>query len=467
MLQPLPLFGLGNQGKSSNVDAQRRLNLYIEVQQDPEKHVLTLYPTPGLATFVNFGATPIRGTYDKSEVFYVVHRNVFYSVANNGTMTVLGTLATFAGRVSIADNGTQIIIVDGPNGYIYNTVTATFSKITDTDFPGADTVTFLNGRFIVNRPGTGQFYESASYDGLLWDALEFATAESDPDNLVRVVAEGGQLVLFGDKTTEFWGDSGNADFQFSRIGSSAIEWGLAARWSLAKFMDSLIFLRRNRLGAVQVCVQSGSSAVAVSNPELDSIFDGYVQDNAVSDATGFAYMVSGHPFYQINFPSANASWLYDGQSKSWTELQSSGNRHRGEIQQQYLNKSYVTDFENGKVYRLETDVFTDDGAPIKRSFTGRHMTKGEYTRMSQIWLEMEMGVGLQVGQGTDPTVMMEISRDGGHEWSAGRWATFGKAGNYLRRAVWNRNGRSRDWLVRFSITDPVKTVLVACWGKLA
>ena len=56
-----------------------------------------------------------------------------------------------------------------------------------------------------------------------------------PDELIRVFADGGQLMLFGDKTTESWGNSGAADFPFAIIGGAASEWGLAARWSLAKF----------------------------------------------------------------------------------------------------------------------------------------------------------------------------------------------------------------------------------------
>ena len=119
----------------------------------------------------------------------------------------------------MADNGTQLMIVDGVNGYIFNFNTSVFVRITDVDFPGADTVTFFNGRFVVNKPNTGQFYISDLYNGLSWDALNFATAESDPDNLVRVIADGGSLILYGDKTTEMWGDTGAADFPYGRIGS--------------------------------------------------------------------------------------------------------------------------------------------------------------------------------------------------------------------------------------------------------
>lgn len=463
-LQPIPLFGIGNQGKSPNVDAQQRTNLYIEVQQDAEKAFLTIYPTPGLESFYNFGDTPIRGIYEKGELMYVAHKDTLYSINSAGATSILGTLLTFSGNVRFSDNGTQIMLVDGANGYIWNTSTLAFARITDVDFPGADVVTFLNGRFIVNKPSSGQFYISKSYDGLVWDALEFATAESDPDNIVNLIAESGQLILFGDKTTEFWGDSGAVDFPFARIGSAAIEWGLAARLTLTKFMDSLIFLRKNRLGQVQVCIQSGSSAQPVSNPEMDEIFSQYA---TVSDATGFAYMLSGHPFYQINFPTANASWLYDGQSKAWSKLISGGGRHRANMYQQFLNKAYVTDYETGKLYQFKEGIYTDDGASIVREFTSRHQAIGNYTHLSQLWLEMEAGTGLSTGQASNPQVMMQISKDGGHEWGPEVWREFGAMGKYRARAVFNRLGRARDWLFKFRVTDPVKTVFVAAWGRRA
>lgn len=462
MLQPIPLFGIGNTGKSVNVDAQQRLNLYVEVNQDPEKHVLTLYPTPGLATFVNFGDTPIRGLYERGNLMYAVHRGKLYSVAADGTTIELGTLLTTAGFVSFSDNGTQLMLVDGANGYIYNFTSGVFVRITDADFPGGDFVEFLNGRFIVNKPATGQFFISASYDGLVWDALDFATAESNPDNLQRLIVENGQIVLLGDKTTEFWGDSGAADFPFSRIGSSALEWGIAAKLSLAKFMDSLIYLRKNRLGQVQVCVQSGASAQAVSSTAIDKQFAAY---STVSDATGFAYMLAGHPFYQINFPTVSKSWLYDGQSKAWSELSSDDGRHRANIHIAFRERSYVSDYATGKLYRLDADAYTDDGATIARQFQSRHQASGDLTRISDLWLEMEAGVGLQTGQGSDPQMMMQISRDGGHTWGAELWRSIGKAGQYRARAKWNRIGAARDFVFRFRVTDPVKTVFVAAWGK--
>lgn len=463
-MNPIPLFGIGNTGKSVTANAQQRTNLFVEVQQDVEKHVLTLYGTPGLEQFINFGAYPIRGLYQLGDYIYLVVQNKLYSLANNAATVELGTLSSSSGRVNFADNGTQLMLVDGTYGYIYNTSTLAFALISDVDFPGGNTVTFLNGRFIVNKPNTGEFYWSALYDGTSWDALDYSTAESDPDNIVALVAELGQLAIFGSKTTEFWGESGATDSPYARIGSSAIEWGLAARDTLCKFMDSLIFLRKNRLGQVQVCVQQGYSAVPVSNPELDYIFGTY---GDVSNATGFAYMYSGHPFYQINFPSEDASWLYDGQSKSWSKLSSGGGRHRADNFVQLLNTQYVSDYENGKLYKLKSDVYTDNGEYIERELVTRHQANGARVTFSEIWLEFEPGVGLQTGQGTDPQVMLQVSKDGGKTFGNEMWRSIGKVGKYKYRATWTRLGSAYDWIFKFRVTDPVKVVIVAAYGRVA
>ena len=539
-MRPVPLFGIGNQAKSVNVSAQDRLNLYVEVNTDAEKHVITMYGTPGLSSFVDFGAFPSRGWYRLGNFNYIVNRDKLYRVANDGSFVVLGTLLTNAGRVDISDNGVQIIIVDGPNGYIYlvdpqvqtistitrvtttatlttaaahglstgmqitvsgaspaqyngtftvtvtgnNTLTyvmgsdpgssaspvgtyavaSAFARITDPDFPGASTVTFLNQRFIITEPDSGKFWCSQLLDGSAFDGLDFATAEFAPDNLVRCMADAGQLYLFGTTTTEIWGDSGAADFPYAKVGGGAVEWGLDARWSLAKYMNSLAFLGRNRLGQVQVCLMAGAQVQPISNPQVEAQFSTY---GDTSNATGFAYMVNGHPFYQINFPTVGKSWLYDGQSKCWSRLESSGGLHRIQGAVQLLGSIYGADYKNGKLYKIEPDVYTDDGQMIVREFTSRHLATGDFTHLPELWIEMESGVGLQAGQGSNPKIMMQISRDGGKTWGNELWRSLGEVGEYKKRAKWNRLGRFYDGVFKFRVTDPVKTTFVHAWGKVS
>ena len=462
MLKPIPLFGIGTQGRSAALSVQSRTNLYIEFPQDSENGTMALYPTVGLELFTNFGETPIRGCHVYKDKCFIVHRNRVHVLQNDSLhSTYATTLGTNDGRVSIADNGIQICIVDGEKTYIIDPIAETIDIVD----MAATHVIFLDSFFVACLAGdTGQFQVSNSYNGLVWDALDYATAEGSPDALVSIISDGGTLQLFGETTLEPWGNTGALDFPFFRIGSNTIEWGLAAEWSLVKYLDSLMFLRKNRLGQVQVCQQAGGQSVAVSTPEIDYEISTYT---VVSDATAYGYMLFGHPFYQINFPSENKSWLYDGATKAWTKLEYgvNGDRHRGEMLFTLVNNQYVTDYENGKVYRISSEVYTDDGETIVREVVSRHQSTGELKGLSQLWLEVEPGVALQTGQGSDPQIMLRISRDGGNEWGAENWRSIGKVGKYKHRAVWNRLGRARDWVFKFRFTDPVKLVITQAWAQ--
>lgn len=464
MLSPVPLFGIGNAGKSVNVNAQERLNLYAEVVPDPEKgDSLKFYPTPGQQLFINLGANAIRGLWEVGGVMYAVCGPSLYSVQEDGTSASIGVLLTSEGRVTMDDNGLQLMVVDNPNGYIVTLADETFAQITDDEWPGAVSVTQLAQRFIVNPPeGKGRFHWSALGDGLSWDALDFATAESNSDDLVRVQADGGQLYLFGTRTTELWGVSASADAPYAIIGSSAVEWGLAAGDSLCKGDDCLMFLRQNRLGQVQVCRLVGASAQVVSNPEIDHVINGY---DEVSDATAFAYLLGGHSFYQINFPTAGRSWLYDSSNGAWSRVGGDTSRHNADTHVVFGGRSLVGDFASGKIRRLGAEYLTDDGVSIVREWIGRHQSAGSPSQFGELWIEMEGGVGLQTGQGDNPQVMMQISRDGGHTWGSEMWRTIGRIGKYLARASWNRLGQSRDWIFKFRCTDPVRVVFIAAWGR--
>lgn len=451
----VPFFATGQEGKSHTVTAQRHLNLYAEVTED--KSQLSFFGTPGLTLRLSsFGDTPLRGWIAVGDLYYVVHRGTLYSVNNAGTTTALGTLNTTTGRVDMDYNGTLILIVDGTNLYTY-TIGGAFAQVTGVFVPdGARTCTWLAGQFVVDQATGDQFYTSPT--GTAWDALDFASAESNPDGLVRVLADNGEVVLAGVKTTEFWGISPSGDFPFAAITGATAEFGLAARWSLCQFNSGLAALMQPHGGQVQVMFIKGYVPTPISTQEMDAIINGYA---AVSDATAYSYMLGGHPMLQINFPSAAKSWLYDASTGMWSPLEYGleGARHRGEMQLDYLQKSIIADYSNGNVYDLDPDVYTDNGAAIAREIVSRHVFRGnKRTRIDQLYVDMEVGVGLSSGQGSDPQVMMQISKNNGATWGNELWKSLGRVGAYLQRVVWRRLGVSRDWLFKIRVSDPVKCV---------
>ena len=457
----IPLFSIGQQGKSSTVTAQSHTNVYAEISVDADKSNIAFYGTPGLVLFADFGDTPHRGAIAVGDFIYTVHRGTFWELNNAGVRVNRGSLNTTSGRVQMTYNGPQIEIVDGVNAYCYTIATNAFQVIASALFANPIDATFQDGYGINCFLNSGQFQISSSYGFLTYDGLEFATAESNPDGLVRVIADHGELVLFGTGTTEFWGNSGQLDFPYTNLRGTTIEYGLAARLSVTKYNDSLIGLFKNPMGQVNVLQLVGHSVRRVSTDEIDYIINNY---DSVADATGYAYMLGGHPMYQINFPTEGKSWLYDGASGLWTILESglNGGRHRGEFLVDYLNKPRIFDYENGRIYTMDADAYTDNGTPIKRQLRAKHFFK-DFKRVTvqRLNLDFETGVGLISGQGEDPQVMLRVSRDNGHTWGAELWRSIGKIGKYLTRVFWTRLGSSRDFVFEITVTDSVKFALPA------
>lgn len=455
----VPLFSVGQQGKSSFITAQRHLNLMAEQTVDGDKTQLVFFGTPGDTLFTSFGDTPVRGWLAVGERLFAVHRGTLYEVDNAGTRTSRGTLNTTTGRVSMQTDGTVVLIVDGTNGYTFTLATNTFAQILDADFPnGANTCDWLDGQFVVDAgDGEDSFYWSAN--GTSWDALDFATAESSPDGLVRVFVDHGQILLFGTATVEPWGSIGNSDSPFAPVKGAIAQFGLAARWSLVPFNDSVAFLAKNKLGQVQVMMMEGNVPRPISTPELDSLINGY---SSVSDATAMSYMDRGHPILIVNFPTAGKSWMFDARSGMWSPRESglNGDRYHGEMAVDYINKIRIADYSNGTVVNLDATAYTENGTAIAREMITRHFYSGnDRVVVDELYVDMEVGVGLASGQGSSPQVMLQYSKNNGKTWSAELWKSVGAMGNYFERVEWRRLGQARDWLFKLRMTDPVKFVL--------
>jgi hypothetical protein len=458
------LWDPGEGYRSFPVSRQRRLNFYIELAQTPDKTPVAMFGTHGLTLKTgSLGASIVRGARTIGTMTYLVAGNTVYTMNNAGVITSLGNIGTSSGRVTMSDNGTQLILVDGTSGWIVVLATGVLSQIVDPNFPnGATTATFLGGYFIVNKVNTGQFWWSNVYDGTTWNALQFATAEYDPDNLLAVFAIHGELLLFGERTIEIWALSSDANI-FRRIGGAAVEWGLAAVYSIDRFREGLMFLSKNRMGQFQVVDLEGYTATVVSTPDVEWDLN---QQSNIAGATAYSYWWFGHPMYQINFP--NKSYLYDGLSNAWQEVGSGtvGNtpgRHYGEVRFELLSVPYVSDYRNGNIYMVDQNNFTDNGDPITSRAVLKHVFEPNlgWVTMDEFQIDMETGVGLASGQGSAPIVMFQQSRDGGKTFGQERALQIGAQGNYLQRAFTLGLGLGRDFCAQLTITDPVKRALVS------
>lgn len=444
----------------------------------------TLNTTSGRVSMTNNGVQ-LAITDGTSYYVYILSQVpvAIASSANVGTLATVNTSVphlrytgetiTRGGATPAAYNGTFVITVVDADTFTYTmlsdpggpttvqgvyTVTASFLTVTANLIGIPIDITFGDGYGILAY-ANGQFQKTASYDFTTLDALDFATAESNPDGLSRIIYDHGELVLPGLLTVEFWSNVGGQDFPYSNQRGSTLQYGLAAKWSLIQYNDSLAGLFKNTMGQVQVMKMAGHSLQAMSTPELDYLINNYA---TVSDATAYGYMLGGHPMFQINFPSQQKSWLFDGLTGLWSELEYglSGARHRGEILVDYLNKSRIADYSNGNIYTLNADTYTDNGVSIAREIVTKTVFAGANKRIAihRLSVDCETGDGLSTGQGSDPQIMLQISKDSGRAWGNEIWTSMGKIGEYVRRAFWVALGSSYFWTFKFRITDPVKVV---------
>ena len=462
-----PILGSTYVTRSVNAANATMINLYPEVIPEGGKEPAFLTRCPGLKYWQSVGEGPIRQVYTTqsySSRLYVASGNEFYLLGSLSDDPIkLGDISG-NGPVSIADNGTQFFIACGDQGFIYNQSTNVFSQITDPDFPGATTVTYLDGYFVFNEPSSQRVWTSVLLDGTSVDPLDFASAEGSPDGVVAILADHRELVVFGTDTTEVWYNAALPDFPLAPIQGAFNEIGCISAWSIAKLDNSIFWLGTSPRGKGIVYRANGYTAIRVSTHAVEWQIQQYER---ITDAVGYSYQQEGHLFYVLNFPSANRTWVYDAATNSWHErasfIEGELSRHRSNCHCNFQGNTVVGDYSNGNIYTFDTNIYDDYGGVQKvvRSWRAFYPGMNDLRRTAQhsLQLDVETGVGLTEGQGSDPQVVLRWSDDGGHSWSNEHWRSLGPIGEYGRRVIWRRLGMTnkiRDRVYEISITDPVK-----------
>jgi hypothetical protein len=468
------LFGVGTLSESRAITAQKRINCQVEIRRELDRTSHALTTRAGLTLFSTPDpVNPSRGMWAVNTIatplMFTVHANTLYSVNSAGVASAIGNLASTSGAVSIADDGTYLVVVDGSYGYVYNMATpAGLNKITDGNFTTSpSTVTWQDNYFIVTSKSNRQFQLSQitpSVNPAIWPAVQIGFASSGSGALQACLASHGFLDLFGDVYSEFWQDAGSPDLPYVLVQGSGQEYGLAAPFSLCHFDNSVVGLFKSREGGLNVSRLNGFSLKKISDHDIDEIFAGF---STVSDAKGISYNFGGHPVYIINFPTAAQSWMYDGYANSWSQLMTGSGRYVGHKSAGFNNSIYIGDYSNGHIYLLDNNNFTDNGTAIPMEVWSKHIWKDDkYIGITQLQVDIESGVGLVSGQGVTPTCDLQVSKDGGASFNSVGFGSMGMIGDFTCRLKWNNLGAARDWVLKLRITDPVKRVLTGASAEV-
>lgn len=453
--------------RSLPVSAQQAINCYAEKQPPDAKTPVAVLGAPGLLSFAQVGSGPIRNMRLMNNVAYVVSGQRLYSLTSAGVVTDLGGSIPGNGFTPMSDNGTQVCVVNGTNGYIYS-VSSGFQVITDANFHSANSTTFFDNYFVFDWAGTNKIFNSNSLDGTTYTGTDFASAEADSDLVLSVLNNQETLHIFGQFTIELWYDAGAVNFPFQRIDGGTIQRGCAAALTPVK-EDNAVFFLGNDIVFYRL---NGTQPVRVSTHAVEQAWQGY---STVSDAYSFSYTFEGHKFVNVIFPTANASWAFDIATELWHERESwdlnnnSYGRWRGACSLMAFGKVLIGDFYSNNVGYLDSGTFTEFGNTMRALMTSPPLQNDrERIFVSCLELDVESGVGAISGQGSNPLMVLDYSRDGGRTFvNPQQFNSIGALGAYLQRVRWLRLGASRQWIFRIQITDPVKRVVLRAHAKLS
>jgi hypothetical protein len=457
----IPFIGPSYNVEAISFDCQRSINLYpVLSESGTSKSVAALRKTPGLLKFTTAPGGPIRGGISStSGRCFLVSAQFFVELNGDGSTTTFGALNTQSNRVSVAENNTQVMVVDGKDGWIFDKTANTWAQITDPNFFPSSYVTHQDGYFIAIRDGTQEFAISSLADGLTWGALDFTTVESSPDNLVAVLSDHGNLWCLGNRSIEVYQNTGAAAFPFERIPGAIVQTGCEAPFTIAKFDSSIVWLGTDEQGQGVVWQAVGYQAKRISTAAIEKRIAEIVNFSA---AYSFVYHEQGHLFYCLQIQGLDTTLCYDASTGMWHERQwknaatNSYELHRASAFFFFKKKNYVGDRVNGNIYQMSLDFYDDDGVEQVWTRISPHQ-QDEKRRVSyaSFELDMEAGKGLVIGQGDDPQVFLQYSDDGGRTWSDEIWRTAGKIGASFTRVIWRQLGSGEDRVFKVSGSDPV------------
>ena len=424
-----------------------------------------LVPTPGRVQRVDLGAE-IQGIFCEAGVrngaLFAVAGGTLYSISSSWVATSIGALggtgdAVFAG---LRDN---LYVARAEKPWRWNG--SALTQVSDTDAPNATSLLVLSQRLVAAEDGADTYYWSDVLDGTAWEALGFATAEQRPDEIRRMVRLSGQILALGAASIEIIRATTSTSLPFANITGQSIDEteGLLSKYSYAIRGDKLFIVGGN----LSPYVMNGFNLAPL--PRNGEMEDDLIALSAANRAlvTCMAYQYGSNEFFKVRIPGL-AAYVLNTTTGFW-------HREQSWEQDTYLPKFHATaygyvvldDAAATAIYTLDNMVFTDGGNTMERIATLRPAF-ADYETIGSLCLDVQAFGRPLTGQGSNPSVMIEISTDGRtirDDTRSEITLTLGPDGRYQKPVMWGLGmvppGEATNISIR--MTDPVGMTIYGAW----
>lgn len=454
MLKPIPI----NQGSFQNVDelehgdagtAHVFKNMLIN---DAGSNVAR----PGLVELIDLGDEPVIGMeFFSNKIVAVTRDRNIYSISRDGSYTdITGTALEGGSRPRFASDGTYLAIAGGgaPRRWDGNVNT----ELMPGSPPDCAYISYLDGYFVLNLINDQEFRWAGPTPAAResWSSANFFAAEGLPDNTLTHTIFNREVYSFGTDSVEVFFNYGDTGVPMKR--TFFMDTGCGAPNSVVQADNTLWWLDNNR----RIVTMSQRTPIFISSP-----FDRVIKEfETVSDCFGYKIDIEGFYLIVWVFPSEGRTFCYDYKNKYWSEWDGFENglssimRMNSYVFASRWNEHFVSDPENGKIYRLTNSVKTD-GDYVKRLIrrTGQiDHGSGIRKRSNKYLFHVKRGVGTP-GE-TEPLMQIRVKDDGG-EWSEPEMVGLGFPGEPQEPIEVHIGGIYRKRQLEIQVTDSVDFVL--------
>lgn len=406
-------FGLSSYSRADGRLAPVRLiNMFAEESPTSPGGGIVLLPRYGLNPL--YSRANVRGIYREDGVFagdlFVVAGTTLYR--NN---TSIGTVAG-TDRVEFAYTVDGLFVLG--NGIVYDTDGVT---VTATSFPDAAAVASIsqiNSILLAVRRDTGTVYFRLPGD-TVWGALDFFSAEREPDPAICVRALSDVVYVYGSSSIEPYVPTGDSAVPLQRLDGSSISRGLKDRDSVA-LLDNTLF----HVGEDNIAYRLDSVPNRISNHGIEE------RIGLSATIKAFTFAQDGHTFYVMGL--ATETLVYDVSTGRWAQFTYNG----GAFPNVGLYDGETAYIGGDEVWTL-TNRSNDDGVAMERLFTSVAATNQPVTCDC---IEIQLSPGVTEINDEPAVVATRFSDDQGRSWSDYQLASTGFGGQYRKRVRVRRLG---------------------------
>lgn len=435
------------------------LNAYPEERSTATGPRSEVRARPGLNSLGTVGSSASRGVHFKDGLFggsaLFVQGTAVYKVTDAGAGTLLSGSLLGTSLVDIAswlnaDEQSEAWVATGSALYVVN---GTNNTVTRSDFPssggaGATSVCTLRSFLFAVEAATDKVYYRLP-NATTWNALQFASAEYSPDPIVAVRAVGELLALLGSASFEAWTVASGTPAPFGGI---AFNIGCRSRDAAVVCGDALVFVDHHGI----VRRWEGGELVPIGDEALAEQIVAVPEDSL----SAWCFSSEGHEFYVLHLGDAE-TWVHDlhGPPKRWAKWESPDLSYwRARMGANVGDTVLAADAINATVWAVDPDERYDGDVVFPWEGSALIPAAERPQPVSNLVFDMEVGDAPLSGQGSDPTLLLRWSDNGGKTFNEWKSVSMPATGYYNRLPRKNACGTipaNRDRIIRYRVSDPI------------